>query len=180
MRGACLWPYPRLQVASLAVRAAGNVLAPISPPHAPSRIIRADMRAVDTQCRLHTRPQADRWSGLLVVPDHTRSPQAQQRQAHALQATRPLGWMGEQAFATAEPVWTHRPTRPANSLGPADPSWLAKLSTHLGIHAAKTISPLLMSIWPGASVAAVCCREACACLLQVSLLLEAAMHLLRF
>lgn len=53
------------------------------------------------------------------------------------------------------------------SLGPVDPSWLAKLSRTLGIQPARTVAPLLMSIWPGVHPAAICCREACAYLMQV-------------
>jgi hypothetical protein len=68
-------------------------------------------------------------------------------------------------------------TQPA-SLGPVDPSWLAKLSGTLGIHPARTVAPLLMSIWPGVHSAAICCREACAYLMQVCSILSPAFHTL--
>lgn len=61
----------------------------------------------------------------------------------------------------------HRRAQPPNSLGPVDPSWLAKLSCHLGIQPAKAVAPLLMAIWPGTSATAICCREACAYLMKV-------------
>lgn len=51
--------------------------------------------------------------------------------------------------------------------GPADPTWLARLSARLGVHAAKSLSPALLAIWPGVSVTAVCCREAAAHLMQM-------------
>ena len=68
-----------------------------------------------------------------------------------------------QVAGQRSPSTTNQPT----SLGPVDPSWLAKLSGQLGIQPARTVAPLLMSIWPGVHAAAICCREACAYLMQV-------------
>jgi hypothetical protein len=77
--------------------------------------------------------------------------------------------MTEQEPPPPAAVWG-RATPPANhSLGPVDPSWLAKLSAHLGINPARTVASLLLSIWPGTGTGPVCCREACAFLMQVAL-----------
>jgi hypothetical protein len=79
--------------------------------------------------------------------------------------------MTEHEPAPASAVWG-RATPPANhSLGPVDPSWLAKLSAHLGINPARTVASLLLSIWPGTGTVPVCCRESCAFLMQVSVMI---------
>lgn len=79
--------------------------------------------------------------------------------------------MTEQEPAAAEASWGPSCTSSSRSLGPVDPSWLAKLSAHLGIHPARTVASLLLSIWPGTNIEAVCLREACAFLMQVRLLM---------
>jgi hypothetical protein len=75
--------------------------------------------------------------------------------------------MTAQEVTTSDASWGQAKQPASRSLGPANPAWLAKLSAHLGIHPTRTIAPLLLSVWPGTSVKAVCCREACAYLMQV-------------